>query len=64
MSSIKHAAIYGKGGIGKSCTASDIAADCAEAGHRVLIVGCDSKSDSSLANGIYERRFNFGFTAG
>ena len=47
MSSIKHAAIYGKRGIGKSCTASNIAAACAEAGHRVLIVGCDPKSDSS-----------------
>jgi len=48
MSSIKHAAIYGKRGIGKSCTASNIAAACAEAGHRVLIVGCDPKSDSSI----------------
>jgi nitrogenase iron protein NifH len=48
MSSIKHAAIYGKRGIGKSCTASNIAAASAEAGHRVLIVGCDPKSDSSI----------------
>jgi len=48
MSSIKHVAIYGKGGIGKSCTASNIAAACAEAGTRVLVVGCDPKSDSSI----------------
>ncbi len=48
MSSIKHVAIYGKGGIGKSCTASNIAAACAENGHRVLMVGCDPKSDSSI----------------
>jgi nitrogenase iron protein NifH len=48
MSSIKHVAIYGKGGIGKSCTASNIAAACAEEGHRVLVVGCDPKSDSSI----------------
>jgi len=48
MSSIKHVAIYGKGGIGKSCTASNIAAACAEDGHRVLVVGCDPKSDSSI----------------
>lgn len=48
MSPIKHIAIYGKGGIGKSCTASNIAAACADAGHRVLVVGCDPKSDSSI----------------
>jgi nitrogenase iron protein len=48
MSSIKHVAIYGKGGIGKSCTASNIAAACAEEGHRVLMVGCDPKSDSTI----------------
>jgi len=48
MSPIKHVAIYGKGGIGKSCTASNIAAACAEDGHRVLVVGCDPKSDSTI----------------
>ncbi len=48
MSSVKHIAIYGKGGIGKSCTASNIAAACAEEGNRVLVVGCDPKSDSSI----------------
>ncbi|HQI90400.1 MAG: protochlorophyllide reductase iron-sulfur ATP-binding protein [Methanosaeta sp. PtaB.Bin039] len=49
MSHIKHIAIYGKGGIGKSCTASNIAAACAEGGSRVLVVGCDPKSDSTIS---------------
>ncbi|MDD5767831.1 MAG: Ni-sirohydrochlorin a,c-diamide reductive cyclase ATP-dependent reductase subunit [Methanothrix sp.] len=48
MSQVKHVAIYGKGGIGKSCTASNIAAACAEKGRRVLLVGCDPKSDSTI----------------
>lgn len=48
MSQVKHVAIYGKGGIGKSCTASNIAAACAEEGYRILVVGCDPKSDSSI----------------
>ena len=41
-------AIYGKGGIGKSSTASNVAAACAEAGYSVMIIGCDPKSDSSI----------------
>ena len=48
MSQVKHVAIYGKGGIGKSCTASNVAAACAEKGCRVLMVGCDPKSDSTI----------------
>ncbi|MCK4652373.1 MAG: P-loop NTPase, partial [Methanosarcinales archaeon] len=40
-------AIYGKGGIGKSSTASNVAAACADEGHSVTIIGCDPKSDSS-----------------
>jgi len=43
----KHIAIYGKGGIGKSTTTSNIAASLAEAGHRVIQIGCDPKSDST-----------------
>ncbi|TKD21707.1 nitrogenase iron protein [Rhodobacter capsulatus] len=43
----RHIAIYGKGGIGKSTTTSNIAAALAEAGHRVIQVGCDPKSDST-----------------
>lgn len=41
-------AIYGKGGIGKSTTASNIAAACANIGYKVMIIGCDPKSDSSI----------------
>jgi nitrogenase iron protein NifH len=44
----KQIAIYGKGGIGKSSTASNVAAACADDGHRVTIIGCDPKSDSSI----------------
>jgi nitrogenase iron protein len=48
MKEPKRIAIYGKGGIGKSSTASNIAAACADEGHRVMIIGCDPKSDSSI----------------
>ncbi|NEW93829.1 nitrogenase iron protein NifH [Rhodopseudomonas sp. BR0M22] len=49
MSSVapKHIAIYGKGGIGKSTTTSNISAALAEAGYRVVQIGCDPKSDST-----------------
>ncbi len=43
----KHIAVYGKGGIGKSTTTSNISAALAEAGHRVIQIGCDPKSDST-----------------
>lgn len=43
----KHLAIYGKGGIGKSTTTSNISAALAEAGYRVIQIGCDPKSDST-----------------
>ncbi|NGM85194.1 AAA family ATPase [Paenibacillus sp. 7124] len=51
----KHIAIYGKGGIGKSTTTSNISAALAEAGHRVIQIGCDPKSDSTntLRGGDY-----------
>lgn len=48
MKNQKRIAIYGKGGIGKSSTASNIAAACAEKGYKVMIIGCDPKSDSSI----------------
>ncbi|MDQ1289888.1 MAG: nitrogenase iron protein NifH [Actinomycetota bacterium] len=53
--SVKQIAIYGKGGIGKSTTTSNISAALAEAGHRVLQIGCDPKSDSTntLRDGKY-----------
>ncbi|HII00148.1 TPA: Ni-sirohydrochlorin a,c-diamide reductive cyclase ATP-dependent reductase subunit [Methanosarcinaceae archaeon] len=48
MKKQKIIAIYGKGGIGKSSTASNVAAACAETGKKVMIIGCDPKSDSSI----------------
>ncbi|AEH60342.1 Nitrogenase [Methanosalsum zhilinae DSM 4017] len=48
MKNRKIIAIYGKGGIGKSSTASNIAAACADEGYKVMIIGCDPKSDSSI----------------
>ena len=43
----KHIAIYGKGGIGKSTTASNISAALTDSGYRVIQIGCDPKSDST-----------------
>ena len=40
-------AIYGKGGIGKSTTTSNLAAALAAAGHTVMQIGCDPKADST-----------------
>lgn len=52
---IKQIAIYGKGGIGKSTTTSNISAALAKAGFKVMQVGCDPKSDSTntLRDGRY-----------
>ncbi|OAV63518.1 Nitrogenase iron protein 1 [Bacteroidales bacterium Barb6] len=52
---IKQIAVYGKGGIGKSTTTSNISAALVEAGHKVLQFGCDPKSDSTntLRDGKY-----------
>ncbi len=41
-------AIYGKGGIGKSTVAANVAAALAESGKEVLLVGCDPKADTTL----------------
>lgn len=41
-------AIYGKGGIGKSTTSSNLSAALALRGKRVLQVGCDPKHDSTF----------------
>jgi nitrogenase iron protein NifH len=51
----KHIAVYGKGGIGKSTTTSNVSAALAEAGYRVIQIGCDPKSDSTnnLRGGKY-----------
>jgi len=52
---LKQIAIYGKGGIGKSTTTSNISAALAVAGYKVMQVGCDPKSDSTntLRGGTY-----------
>ena len=46
MAKLRQAAIYGKGGIGKSTTTQNLVAALAEAGKKVMIVGCDPKADS------------------
>ena len=43
----QHIAIYGKGGVGKSTLAANLSAALAEIGKRVVLVGCDPKSDSA-----------------
>ena len=52
---IKQIAIYGKGGIGKSTTTSNISAALSKAGYKVMQFGCDPKADSTntLRGGTY-----------
>lgn len=40
-------AIYGKGGIGKSTTVSNMSAALADMGYKVMQIGCDPKADST-----------------
>ncbi len=47
-------AVYGKGGIGKSTVSSALAVSFARDGHRVLLVGCDPKHDTSYK--VIDRR--------
>ena len=42
-------AVYGKGGIGKSTTVSNISAALARGGLRVMQIGCDPKADSTIS---------------
>ena len=41
-------AVYGKGGIGKSTTVSNVAAALSEQGMKVMQIGCDPKADSTI----------------
>lgn len=52
---LKQIAIYGKGGIGKSTTTSNISAALSKMGYKVMQFGCDPKSDSTntLRDGKY-----------
>ncbi len=45
---MKKIAFYGKGGIGKSTTVSNVASALVKLGYRVFQIGCDPKSDSTI----------------
>jgi nitrogenase iron protein NifH len=54
---MRQVAIYGKGGIGKSTTTQNTVAALAEAGKKILVVGCDPKADSTrlLLHGLAQK---------
>nr|WP_320189948.1 nitrogenase iron protein [uncultured Desulfobacter sp.] len=54
---MRKVAIYGKGGIGKSTTTQNTVAGLVEAGKKIMIVGCDPKSDSTrlMLNGLAQK---------
>ena len=45
---MKKLAFYGKGGIGKSTTVSNMAVAFAQMGYKVMQIGCDPKADSTM----------------
>lgn len=45
---MKKIAIYGKGGIGKSTTVSNLAVALTKLGKTVFQMGCDPKADSTI----------------
>ncbi len=45
-------AIYGKGGIGKSFTLANLSYMMAQQGKKVLLIGCDPKSDTTSPPGL------------
>ncbi|MFI5383316.1 MAG: AAA family ATPase, partial [Methanosarcina thermophila] len=47
MTKARNIAIYGKGGIGKSTTSSNLSAALSDLGLKVMQIGCDPKSDST-----------------
>ena len=49
-------AVYGKGGIGKSTTVSNVAAALAEMGLKVMQIGCDPKQILPFYS-VTERQF-------
>jgi len=52
---LKQIAVYGKGGIGKSTTTSNLSAALSDMGFKVMQFGCDPKADSTntLRDGTY-----------
>jgi len=48
MTKVKNIAIYGKGGIGKSTTSSNLSASLSDLGLTVMQIGCDPKATPQI----------------